>query len=37
VPVLLKGLSDSDDAVRIVTAGSLIRQLARESRSPRHR
>ncbi|ALA57612.1 HEAT repeat domain-containing protein [Nitrospira moscoviensis] len=31
VPLLIKGLQDSDEAVRIVAAGSLIHQLAREA------
>jgi HEAT repeat protein len=32
VPLLLKGLRDSDEAVRVAAAGSLVRQLERETR-----
>lgn len=37
VPLLVKALRDSDEAVRIAAAGSLIRQLDRKSAPPRRR
>lgn len=36
VPLLVKGLQDPDEAVRIAVAGSLLQQLARTSSSKRH-
>jgi HEAT repeat protein len=36
VPLLVKGLQDSDEAVRIAAAGSLLQQLARTSSPQRH-
>jgi HEAT repeat protein len=35
MPLLLKGLQDSDEAVRITAAGSVLHQLARANPSPR--
>lgn len=35
VPILLKGLQDSDEAVRIAAAGSLLQQTARAARTSR--
>jgi HEAT repeat protein len=37
VPPLVKALRDSDEAVRIVAAGSVLRQLDRKPSSPRRR
>jgi HEAT repeat protein len=35
IPILLKGLQDSDEAVRIAAAGSLLQQTARAARPTR--
>ncbi len=35
VPIILKGLQDTDEAVRIAAAGSLLQQAARATRTPR--
>ena len=35
IPILLKGLQDTDEAVRIASAGSLLQQTARATRSTR--
>jgi HEAT repeat protein len=37
IPILVKGLRDSDETVRIVTANSLLQQLTRLSSSKRRR
>jgi HEAT repeat protein len=37
IPILIKGLQDSDEAVRIATANSLVQQLTRLSSSKRRR
>ena len=37
VPLLVKALGDTDEAVRIAAAGSLLRQLDRKPSAPKHR
>jgi HEAT repeat protein len=37
MPLLVKALGDTDEAVRITAAGSVLRQLDRKRSPPKHR